>query len=157
MLRRYILVVLYLVAINGFADAQLVMANDKIDDILEQIDEESAAPQIADDASEVAPEQKEPSASKAEIIILNKITAKSKKYIIELGKIEKIGNISLMIKSCFKGSDPFQRDHAMAIFIWEDKDGQDSSLIFHSWILAKNLSIVNFEHPVYEILPQRCW
>lgn len=92
----------------------------------------------------------------AEIILLNKITAKSSPYLMKIGEARLFGNISIEVKACVKGDDPFERDNFMLIKVCQHKTDSDNICIFDAWILSSNPSLSNFEHPVYEIIALKC-
>jgi len=121
---------------------------DNILDIIDAPDQQQEALEQMDQASH---------AQKAEIIILNKITAKSVKYIFSLNQPKEIGTLSIELKACLKGADAFARNNAMAVLVREQHDKQPSRTIFYSWLFTHNPSISSFEHPVYEIIPLKCF
>ncbi len=146
------------------ADANICLANpDLIDNIIDQVDENNndGLEDVIDQATRSLIDNQniaqKPNVAKAKIIILNKITAKSAEYNFLVNQPEKIGNLLIEVKSCIKGKQRFEHDHAMAIFIWEQLGDNSKKLLFNNWVLVKNLAISSFEHPVYEIIPLKCF
>ncbi len=94
--------------------------------------------------------------SQAKMIILNKITAKSKIVDFKLGEVKYFGNISVEVQKCVKNLDPFRSSSAMVLRVFDNKPDEDRSLIFDGWVDSMNLSVSTVEHPVYEIFPKEC-
>lgn len=94
--------------------------------------------------------------SRAELIILNKITAKSTRAIFNLGEIKFFGNLSIEVHKCIKSTDPFNANNLMLITVFDNKIDDDNLSVFHGWVLSSNPSLSTLEHPVYEVLPVKC-
>jgi hypothetical protein len=94
--------------------------------------------------------------NKAELIVLNKITAKSVKRIFHLGEVQFFGNLSIEIHKCIKSSDPFNNNDLMLLTIFDNKIEDDNLSVFHGWIFSFYPSISTLEHPVYEVIPVSC-
>lgn len=88
----------------------------------------------------------------AEIIILNKITAKSIRKLFKLGEKHIFGNLTIQVERCVKNHDLFNANNIALINIHDDKEQS----IFYGWIFSSNLSISNIEHPVYELMVIDC-
>jgi len=93
---------------------------------------------------------------RAELIILNKITAKSQKVIFNLGEVKFFGNISIEVHKCIKSTDPFNANNLMLLTVFDNKIEDENLSIFHGWVFSSNPSLSTMEHPVYEALPMRC-
>ena len=93
---------------------------------------------------------------KAEIIILNKITAKSQKIIFRLGEAKFFGNTSIKLHKCIMSTDPFNANNLMLLSVSDNKIEDENLSIFHGWVFSSNPSLSTVEHPVYEVLPIRC-
>lgn len=93
---------------------------------------------------------------RAEIIILNKITAKSARVKLELGEVRFFGNLSVEVHRCIKNPDPLDNNNFMLLSAFDHKIDDDNASIFHGWMLSSNPSVSTLEHPVYEIFPVNC-
>jgi hypothetical protein len=93
---------------------------------------------------------------RAELIVLNKITAKSVRATIALGEVRFFGNLSIEVHKCIKNTDPFDNSNFMLITAFDHKIDDDNVSVFHGWMLSSNPSISTLEHPVYEIFPVNC-
>ncbi len=92
----------------------------------------------------------------AELIILNKITAKSVKQRFSLGEVKFFGNLSIEVHKCVKSTDPFNANNLMLLTIFDNKIEDDNLSVFHGWIVSSNPSISTLEHPVYEVIAVNC-
>lgn len=94
--------------------------------------------------------------SKAKIIILNKITAKSELIEFKLGETKYFGNLSVEIQKCVKNTDPLNSSNLMLVSVFDNKPDDDRVSVFQGWMDSANLSISTVEHPIYEIIPKEC-
>ncbi len=94
--------------------------------------------------------------TKAQIVILNKITTKPYTLNIVTGKRYNFSSISYEIHKCAKSTDPYNLSNQMLVSIYDNKEKADSSLIFRGWMISTNPSISTIEHPVYELIPIKC-
>lgn len=94
--------------------------------------------------------------SRAELIILNKITTKSKRTIFTLGEVKFFGNLSIEVHKCIKSTDPFNANNLMLLTIFDNKIDDDNLAVFHGWVISSNPSLSTLEHPVYEVIPVDC-
>lgn len=96
----------------------------------------------------------------AELVILNKITAKSVRKLFNLDELYNFGNLSFQIDRCVKNTDLFNANNLALLSVYDQKPTQEKplekSLIFYGWLISSNLSISNIEHPVYEIMVMDC-
>ena len=92
----------------------------------------------------------------AEIIILNKITAKSQREILNVGEVRFFGNMSIEAHKCVKNTDPFNSNNFILLTVSENKIEEDNLVIYHGWLASSNLSIATIEHPVYEVIAMDC-
>ncbi|MDG1436525.1 MAG: DUF2155 domain-containing protein [Rickettsiaceae bacterium] len=93
---------------------------------------------------------------RAELIILNKITAKSQKVVFSIGEVKFFGNISVEVHKCTKNTDPFNANNLMLITVFDNKIPDENLSVFHGWVMSSNPSLSTVEHPVYEVLPVKC-
>ena len=93
---------------------------------------------------------------RAELIILNKITAKSVKKSFNLGEIKFIGNRSSEVHKCVNSPYPCNASTRILLTGLVTKIEAERLSIFHGWIVSSNPSISTLEHPVYEIIAVNC-
>lgn len=94
--------------------------------------------------------------NQAKIIVLNKITAKSKELLFLLGKIQFFGNLSIEVHKCIKNTSPFDNYNLMLLTIFDNKLNDNKVLVFHGWMVSRYPSLSTMEHPVYEVIPIDC-
>jgi hypothetical protein len=92
----------------------------------------------------------------AELIILNKITAKSTRDVFRIGEVKFFGNLSIEVHKCVKSTDPFNSNNLILLTIFDNKIEDDNLSVFHGWIVSSNPSISTLEHPVYEVIAVNC-
>lgn len=92
-----------------------------------------------------------------EIIVLNKITAKSEKMTFKIGEEKYFGNIKIKLHKCVKNLDPYNEDNYLLMTVTEYKIDEDPKLLFQGWMLSSSISLSTFEHPIYEIFAKDCF
>ncbi|MCF8462355.1 MAG: DUF2155 domain-containing protein [Rickettsiaceae bacterium] len=93
----------------------------------------------------------------AEIIVLNKITAKSEKILLKLGQPLYVGNLYIRLDSCFsKLDDSGQRNDSAFLSISEENIDDDPVLLFENWLFSSNIALNNFDHAAYQVILSRC-
>ena len=92
----------------------------------------------------------------ANLLILNKITAKSELVKFELNKPKTFGNLSVEVHKCAKNINPSRPSNLVLITVFDNKPDGNKSLVFDGWMDSANLAISTVEHPVYEIMPRDC-
>lgn len=92
----------------------------------------------------------------AKLIVLNKITAKSRELELKLGEVKFFGNLSIEVHKCIKNASPYDDYSLILITVFDNKLDDDKLLVFHGWIVSKYPSLSTLEHPVYEVIPIDC-
>lgn len=97
------------------------------------------------------------SKNSAEIIILNKITAKSEKIVLKLNQSIYVGNLYINLGSCFSGlTESGEKNDIAFLTIEEEKIDEDSVTLFQNWLFSSNLALNNFDHPAYQVILSHC-
>ena len=124
----------------------------------EHAKERQAASQLTDTAQAIENSKDSPlmKMGRAELIVLNKITAKSTRKTFNLGEIKFFGNLSIEVHKCIKSIDPFNANNLMLLTIFDNKIEDDNLSVFHGWIVSSKPSISTLEHPVYEVIAVNC-
>lgn len=91
---------------------------------------------------------------KAEIIILNKITAKSEKRIVEVGATSAVGDLLFILNRCARWNR-YNISEYLAHFTIAEQ-AADKSVLFNGWLFSNNLSINSFQNPVFEVMMVQC-
>ncbi len=93
----------------------------------------------------------------AEIVILDKVSSKSSKIKLELGKEVIFQNLSINILKC--KNSKFDDDPEITAYMQvRDLKNKDKNIvfIFNDWTFASSPSIKPFDHPVYDIWLKKC-
>lgn len=126
----------------------------------EELEEEQAFKEPSNSLETNIPSNKkefpEVESKTAQIIALNKITAKSQEIKLNKGESKYFGNIEIKVHKCIKNPDPYEPDNKILLTITEYKIDEDPAIIFQGWLFSSNLSISTLEHPVYEIFAKNC-
>lgn len=92
----------------------------------------------------------------AQLIILNKITAKSAKKEFYNEKEQSFGNLSITLNKCIQRTGLSNINDAMMLVTIYDKKISDKVPIFYNWLISSNHSVSTIEHPTYEIIAVAC-
>lgn len=135
-----------------------VDVNDLLDRLTHEHAKERKASKLTDTPQAIESSKNSPlmKMEKAELIVLNKITAKSVKKTFNLGEVQFFGNLSIEVHKCVKSTDPFNANNLMLLTIFDNKIDDDNLSVFHGWIVSSNPSISTLEHPVYEVIAVNC-
>ena len=90
----------------------------------------------------------------AKIIILNKITANSKEFVMNLGSRINFGRAEIKLHKCAARKD--NGETIMLVSLNEKTIGGDVRQIFKGWLFSKSPSISTVEHPVYQLFAVSC-
>ncbi|PCJ29125.1 MAG: hypothetical protein COA94_02540 [Rickettsiales bacterium] len=93
----------------------------------------------------------------AKIMVLNKITSKSRQETLKLREVAFFGNLSIELHRCVKNTDPLNGNSLMLLTILDNHLEDDNLSVFHGWVLSSNPSISTLEHAIYEIIPLDCF
>ena len=135
-----------------------VDVNSLLDKLTHEHAKERQAPKLTDTPQAIENSKDSPlmKMGRAELIVLNKITAKSTRKTFNLGEIKFFGNLSIEVHKCVKSTDPFNANNLMLLTIFDNKIEDDNLSVFHGWIVSSNPSISTLEHPVYEVIAVNC-
>lgn len=121
------------------------------DDVFQLLDTEETI-----ETTSSLPPPKHLVAKKAEIAILNKLTAKTQKISLSQNKIAVFDNLNIILNKCIKVSDPYASYDTVLITMVEHKVDQDSKLIFEGWLIAGQPALSSLGHPIYEVFALNC-
>jgi len=94
--------------------------------------------------------------SSAKLVIINKITAKSRQVTLDSGKAAFFDNMELKLHKCWKSSDVYVKNNQILVTMLENKFDEDPKLVFQGWLISGEPALSTFEHPVYEVLASEC-
>jgi hypothetical protein len=158
---------LYIIMLNCnvFAiedDMATYESTDNTEDNFPVSDEEDTTTENTTGNSDNKEEKKDSSNSnfkqKAELLILDKITARSERYIINLGEEIKYGTILISANLCWSAPEGKKPESKILMKVDEKKPSEAKPHnIFKGWILSDSIALSGIEHPVYDITLIRCY
>ena len=94
----------------------------------------------------------------AEILVLDKVSSKTTKLKLKIGKELFFQNLNINILKCqnSKFDDDPEVTTFMQVIDLKNKD-KDKVFVFNDWTFASSPSIRPFDHPVYDIWLKRCY
>ena len=92
----------------------------------------------------------------ADMILINKITAKSMEIAIPVGSSEYFGNIEIILEKCWYNGDLYKPSHKMLLKVTQHKIDEDPKMIYHGWLISSNMPVCNMQDPSYEIIAMKC-
>ena len=94
----------------------------------------------------------------AEILVLDKVSSKTTKLKLTIGKELFFQNLNINILKCqnSKFDDDPEVTAFMQVIDLKNKD-KDKVFVFNDWTFASSPSIRPFDHPVYDIWLKKCF
>ena len=94
----------------------------------------------------------------AEILVLDKVSSKTTKLKLTVGKELFFQNLNINILKCqnSKFDDDPEVTAFMQVIDLKNKD-KDKVFVFNDWTFASSPSIRPFDHPVYDIWLKKCY
>ena len=95
----------------------------------------------------------------AEFLVLDKITARSKRIKINNGEVASFGTLYVRLRHCEASPPEALMPEAKALIeVYEKPPGGDGALkqIFNGWLFASSPAVNSLEHAVYDIWPISC-
>lgn len=89
--------------------------------------------------------------AKVSVRILDKITADTKTFDLDIGKTVAFGSIRIRPMACKKAPPIEEPESASFLQIWEKVLNDDDQWVFSGWMFASSPSLSAMEHPVYDV------
>ena len=87
---------------------------------------------------------------------LDKITARTVSFEVEVGKTVKFGDIYIRPQTC-KEPPPIEEPESSAFLqIWEQPEEANAKWIFSGWMFASSPALSAMDHPVYDVWVLDC-
>lgn len=94
---------------------------------------------------------------KAVLQVLNKITARTEKLTITVGRKNHFGKLDILIHKCWKSPLFENPDSKILLEIFQKRgESKEGERIFYGWMIASSPSISGLEHPIYDITALEC-
>lgn len=92
----------------------------------------------------------------AEMVLINKVTSKSKHVTVAVGDTEYFGNIEILAEKCWHNGDLYKPSHKMLLKVTQHKIDEDPTEVYHGWLVSSNIPVCNMQSSTYEIIAMRC-
>lgn len=91
-----------------------------------------------------------------QIRILDKVTARSRSFDLEVGQTVSYGNLRIKPRACKKASPLEEPESASFLQIWQVGLQGKREWIFSGWMFASSPSLSAMDHPVYDVWVLDC-
>lgn len=91
-----------------------------------------------------------------QIRILDKVTARSRTFDLDVGQTVSYGNLRIKPRSCHKASPLEDPESASFLQIWQVGLRGKREWIFSGWMFASSPSLSAMDHPVYDVWVLDC-
>ena len=159
---NFFLIFLFLFSNITFAEDKITSAPlinlNKIKPSFEAIDEGSDNLSINKDLKEKKESKNSIVASHAVLIGLDKITAKSSEFIINLNQVKLFGPLEIKILKCVKVKVNNKLDVVAYMQVKDlTKNENEKVFIINGWTFASDPSLTPFDHAIYDLQLQNCF
>jgi hypothetical protein len=89
----------------------------------------------------------------AELVALDKITARPSPLSLRVGQSASFGSLSITVRACVSRPPDVAADAAMFLDI---VDAHAEAPQFHGWMIVSAPAVAMLEHPVYDVRPAGC-
>ena len=89
----------------------------------------------------------------ADVIVLDKVNAKSTPLTLKVGQAADNVSLSIALRACVIRPPDLPKDSAGYFDITDSRPGAPG---FHGWILANEPSVSMFQHPIYDVRLVAC-
>lgn len=87
---------------------------------------------------------------------LDKITARTMIFEMQVGKTVKFGPIYIKAQACRKAEPIDTPESAAFLQIWEETSEEKSEWVFSGWMFASSPALSSMDHPVYDVWVLDC-
>ncbi|NDB83639.1 MAG: DUF2155 domain-containing protein, partial [Alphaproteobacteria bacterium] len=125
------------------------------DNIFEITGEEGAV--MEEDVFRITESSTSALSQKAKLVIINKITANSREFLIEKGKKIQYGHAEVQLNKCARTEFGDSLIHVSLREVGLDGMGSlNQTLIFRGWLFAGSPSLSAPSHPIYQLIAISC-
>lgn len=87
---------------------------------------------------------------------LDKITARTVTFDVQVGNTVKFGDIYIKVQACRKAPELEKPESASFLQVWEIDQAEESSWIFSGWMFASSPGLSSMDHPIYDVWVLDC-
>ncbi|MDC3157377.1 DUF2155 domain-containing protein [Candidatus Pelagibacter bacterium] len=159
--KNYLIIISFFISLNfSIAEDSIVSTPliniDEIKPSFEEFDEENESAQTDKNLKEKK-NNDNLNSSQAVLIGLDKITAKSSKFVMNLNQSKKFGPLEIKILKCGKVKVNNKIDSVAYMQVKDlAKNDNEKVFIFNGWTFASDPSLTPFDHAIYDIQLINC-
>ena len=161
---KILLILIFIFSLNNFGLAENIITStplinvDKIKPSFEETIDDNENLTIKRDLKEKKKSIKSQKTSHAILIGLDKITAKSSKFDVNLNEIKKFGPLEIKILKCGKVKVNNKLDDVAYMQVKDLTTSENEKVfIFNGWTFASDPSLTPFDHAIYDLQLLNCY
>ena len=87
---------------------------------------------------------------------LDKVTARTVTFQVSVGETVKFGTLAITVQACDRTPPTEPPESTVFLDIYEAREGEPTSDLFHGWMFASSPALNALEHPVYDVWALEC-
>lgn len=92
----------------------------------------------------------------AELQGLDKVTARTVTFQVSVGESVKFGALVITVQACDRTPPTEPPESTVFLDIYEAREGEARTGLFHGWMFASSPALNGLEHPVYDVWALEC-
>lgn len=87
---------------------------------------------------------------------LDKVTARTVTFQVSIGETVKFGALVITVQACDRTPPTEPPESTVFLDIYEAREGEARTDLFHGWMFASSPALNALEHPVYDVWALEC-
>ena len=87
---------------------------------------------------------------------LDKVTARTRTFQVSIGETVKFGALVITVQACDRTPPTEPPESTVFLDIYEAREGEAQTDLFHGWMFASSPALNALEHPVYDVWALEC-
>lgn len=87
---------------------------------------------------------------------LDKVTARTRTFQVKIGETVKFGALVITVRACDRTPPTEPPESTVFLDIYEAREGEAQTDLFHGWMFASSPALNAMEHPVYDVWALEC-
>ncbi len=87
---------------------------------------------------------------------LDKVTARTRTFQVSIGETVKFGTLVITVQACDRTPPTEPPESTVFLDIYEAREGEARTDLFHGWMFASSPALNALEHPVYDVWALEC-
>lgn len=88
---------------------------------------------------------------------LDKVTARTVTFQVSVGETVKFGALVITVQACDRTPPTEPPESTVFLDIYEAREGETRTGLFHGWMFASSPALNALEHPVYDVWALECF